>query len=385
MGAILPFFLILLAALFFSELSSRFRIPWVVSLIAAGMVIGPHGFGVVEIDTTLQFVADIGLIFLMFMAGITTKLSTFRENRKEIGFLAFGGGAIPFILGMAIGLILGFPQEVVFTLGIIFISSSIAVVIPTLEDNGLLNLKIGKTIVAATIIDDIASLALLSILIQTISRTASLPLPVFYGVFLGMLFALRWALPWVRKSLKKVTGKKDVFEHELHIIFTILIGVVVLFELLGLHPITAGFFAGLVLSEELKSKKLIEKLRAISYGIFIPIFFVTVGAKVDLGVLREVNTAVPLVLLIVSASMASKFVGGTLGGMLGGFSLKESMLAGASGLPQLSTTLAVVFAGFELGILSQQIIVAMVFLSVTTALVSPILIKYIAMHMRDSS
>lgn len=372
MGNIAAFFIIFLAALLFSQLSSRFRVPWVVALIIAGIVIGPFGLEIVQIDETVGFLGDLGLVFLMFMAGIETKFSTFKEFRREITLFSIGSGLLPFFAGIILAYFLGLSLQVAFMLGIIFISSSIAVVIPTMEASGYTRLKVGKTAVAGAIINDIASLMLLSILLQTQDNLTSVPLPIFYILLIASLGVLRWAIPKVKKSFSR---KRDLFEHEMHVIFTILVGTVVFFELLGLHQITAGFFAGLVLSDSINSIKVKEKLHAIAYGVFIPVFFVVVGARTDISLLFNLDRTLPLTIAIVSTSIISKIFGGFMGGLAAKFTRRESLLLGFSGIPQLSTTLAVVFAGNQLGILSDPMLVAMVILSIVTTFVAPLLIR----------
>jgi len=251
------------------------------------------------------------------------------------------------------------------------------VVLPTLEGRDLLHTRLGRSIVGSTIIEDIAGLVLLSLIFQIYNPTTFLPLPAFIVILVVFLFAMRLAIPKVRWFFShNITGTKDRFQQELRSIFVILIGTVILFELIGLHSIIAGFFAGLVMSGSIGSKLLKEKLRAISYGLFIPIFFVLLGIKVDLGVFADARTVVPLVIAVLVASMSSKFVSGYLGAYLAGFSKSERGLVGAATIPQLSTTLAVTFTAFELGIFSQELITVMVILSIVTVFTSPVLIRY---------
>ena len=383
---LLPFFIVLFAGLFFAGVFSRLHLPWVVAMIVAGIVIGPSGLGVFEPNQTLDFIGQIGLIFLMFMAGLEMKLSTFRGNIKGIIEISLLNGLIPLLAGIGIGFLFGYGWGASILIGIIFMSSSIAVVIPSLKANRLMRTRIGQSIVAATMFEDIASLVLLSIVLQSLSPITTLPLPIFYILLLLFLFMLRWLLPklrWLLSRLSKRPG--DIFQHQLRSIFVILIGTVVAFQLLGLHPIIAGFFAGLVLSGSTTSSILKEKLKTLSYGFFIPIFFVIIGSKADLSVFFTLQNAGLLALVIVFGSLISKFTSGWLGGRLAGFNSIESALIGSSTIPQLSTTLAVVFAGFELGILDQKLVSAMIILSIVTTLIAPTLIKLFSSRVLQKS
>lgn len=376
MDQFLPFFIILISGILFSAVFRRFHLPWAIALVTAGIILGPHGFKVIELNSTLEFMGQLGLIFLMFMAGLETKLSKFKEHKKDIIELSVINSLIPLFVGLFIGLIFGFSNISALLLGIIFISSSIAVVIPTLESNGLLHTKLGGSIVAATILEDVTSLILLSILLQVVNPTTILPLPLFYLLLFSSLFLMRWLLPKARSLLSPSKhGRKSIFQQDFRIILAILVGTVVIFELLGLHPIIAGFFAGLVLSDSIESKALTNKLHTISYGIFIPVFFVVIGANTDMSVFKDLSSGVLLIGVVVIGSVLAKFISGWAGGKLIGFNGRENVIIGAATVPQLSTTLAAVFAAVELGLLKEELVTAMVILSLVTTFISPFVIK----------
>lgn len=371
----LPFFIVLMVSVLFALAFRKFHLPWVLALITAGIVIGPHGFSFVEINPTIEFIGETGLILLMFMAGLETKLSSFREFGKGIAWLSALNAVIPFAVGFLVALIFGYGYLSALMLGIIFMSSSIAVIIPTLESTGLIEGKLGRSIVSATILEDIASLVLLSVVLQSINPTTLLPLPSFYALLAVILVSFRYGLPKLRSMVPHRRDEKDLFESEVRIIVALLIGVVVTFELLGLHPIIAGFFAGLVLSDSIKSAIIIDKLRTISYGIFIPTFFVIVGMETDIGVLVGSLAAAGFITTTVIASIGSKFTSGWLGARISGFRGKDALTIGIATTPQLSTTLAVVFTAVELGLLTDELVTAMVILSVITTMAAPLLLR----------
>lgn len=376
----LPFFLILLATVLFSAAFRRFHLPWVLALITAGIVVGPNGLALTEVTPTLAFLSQIGLIFLMFMAGLETKFSSFKRLKRDIGWLSTLNSLVPLVAGVGVGALFGFSTTASLLLGIIFMSSSIAVIIPTLESFGLIETKLGRSIVAATIIEDVVSLILLSVLLQIINPVTLLPLPSFYFLVTLIMLGFAYMLPRIRSLIPVRRDEKDLFESEVRIIFALLIGVVVTFELLGLHPIIAGFFAGLVLSESIKSEILIDKLRTISYGIFIPVFFVVIGMETDIGVFQESTAVIGIVLTIVATSMLTKFFSGWIGGQIIGFNQRQSTIIGFATIPQLSTTLAVVFTAVETGLLPPTLMTAMVILSIITTLVAPIGLRFFAEH-----
>jgi Kef-type K+ transport system membrane component KefB len=373
----LPFFLALLASVLFALAFRRFHLPWVLALISAGMVIGPYGLAITDVTPTISFIGEVGLIFLMFMAGLEIQFSSFRNLGRSVTWLALLNGGIPFVAGAAVGYWFGFSLTASLLLGTIFMSSSIAVIIPTLEATGLIKKKLGRTIVATTVLVDVASLVALSILLQSVDPVTSLPLFSFYPILAVILVAFAYGLPRLRALIPHRRDEQDLFESEVRIIMALLIGVVVTFELLGLHPIIAGFFAGLVLSDSIRSKILIDKLHTVGYGVFIPVFFVVIGMETNVRAIFSDSATWGLVLLIILTSVATKLGSGWLGGRFLGFSNKESLTIGFASVPQLSTTLAVVFAAVSLGLLPASLTAAMVALSIVTTLIAPLSLRHI--------
>ena len=356
-----PFFLIVFSGVFFSMLSIRTHIPWAVMLIIGGIIAGPSFLDILSINPTIDFVGQIGLIFLMFMAGLETKFSHFTEFRKNLTFLAFMNGFIPFLVGFAVVWSLGYPPITALIIGIIFISSSIAVVIPTLETSGALNTKLGQSVVITTVLQDITSLVLLSLLLQNVNPVTEVPLYVFYPVLLGVLIALRLWIPKLREwVMRATTGSPDLFQLEFRSTFLILIGTVIAFELLGLHPIVAGFFSGLVLADSIKSHVLKEKIKTISYGIFIPTFFIVIGLQTDMSVFNDIGTVMSVMALLVVSLVASKYLSGYFAARISGFDETESNFFASTSLPQLSTTLATAFVAFSLDLIDQALLTSLV-------------------------
>lgn len=371
----ITFFLLILVTVAFSTVFRQFQLPWVLAVITAGILIGPSGFEVVEMNDTLAFLGEIGLIFLMFIAGLETRLSAFTAFKRETGIVAVLNGFIPFVVGVTVGYLFGFTLLASVLLGIIFMSSSIAVIVPILESKGIIHRKLGSVILSSTIINDITSLVLLSLLLQTVDPISKLPLPSFYLLVIVVLVSLRYGLPKIRSFVPRFRNEQDLFESELRLIFVMLFGTVVLFEALGLHPIIAGFFSGLVLSDSLTSDKLLEKIHTIGYGVFIPIFFVVIGLTTDISVFAESATNLILVLVVVAGSLGAKFISGYVAGRAIGISQKESVFLGAATIPQLSTTLAVVATATALDILPVELMSAMVVLSMVSTMVSPLIIQ----------
>jgi Kef-type K+ transport system membrane component KefB len=374
MGELITFFIILIAGLIFSEIFRRLHLPYVTALIIAGVLIGPFFLNIVEINSAIEFIGAIGMAFLMFIAGSEIKKSIFKKIKKQALTLAAFNGLIPFLVGGLIGYI--FTQNLFSSLilGTIFMSSSVAVIIPSLEAIGLTKTKIGRSIIASTVLEDLTSLIIFAFILQSIRQTSFVPIPLYLPLLLGVILLLKAIVPKLYEIYHKDKKGKDLFESELRFVFATLLAVVILFELLGVHSIIAGFITGLVLTDSIKGK-LNEKIRTLSYGIFIPVFFLIIGMEMDVSVFFSLSSVV-LISVVVFGLILSKIISGFIGGKVYNFSNKESLFIGFSTTPQLSTSLAAAFVALELGLLNSEIVSALIVLSIVTTLLSPLLIKW---------
>jgi len=361
--------------LIFSEIFKRLHLPYVTALIIAGILIGPLFLNLIQVDETVSFIGSIGVVFLMFITGSEVKWASFQKMGKDIIFLSFLNGAIPFITGFGICWFFGYDFFTSIILGTVFLSSSIAVIIPSLESNKVIDTKIGKTIISATVFEDVTSLILLAFILQSFSQKSPIPLPVYIPTIILLIIGLKIVIPKIEKMYQSRKKGKDLFESELRFVFVVLLAAVLLFESIGMHAIIAGFIIGIILGNSIRDK-IEEKIRTVSYGIFIPTFFLIIGMQTNLSVFL-LERSVLLTYFIVIGLISSKIVSGWIGGRLIKFSGKESLLIGVSTVPQLSTTLATAFAALEFGLLNQEIITSLVVLSIVTTFAVPLAIKLI--------
>lgn len=375
---LLPLFLLMSSGVFLSAVFDRLHLPWVITLIAAGLLLGPYGLSLVSVSPALELMSEIGLVFLMFMAGLETRFSSFRKTEKGVLLLSLFNAGIPFLVGFLLGFVFAFSIPGCFLLGMVFISSSIGVITPSLEATELIETEMGQLAVATSIVQDVLSLLLLSVAFQTTQRSL-LPIVVLYPLAIALMVVLRMLLPELHQYFAEST-QHNLFQREVRTVFLILLGTVIAFELLGLHPIVGGFFAGVILSDFIRSELLEGKLRAISYGIFIPLFFLSVGMQTNLRLVF--GGALVLTTLVVLGSIGAKFASGVLGARLLGFDMVRASLFGASSIPQLSTTLAVAFSGRTLGLFDQNVVASLVALSIASTFVGPLLVGLIGRRIK---
>jgi Kef-type K+ transport system membrane component KefB len=237
--------------------------------------------------------------------------------------------------------------------------------------------------VGSVVVEDVVSLLLVSMILQINDPTTTLPLPAFMIIVVLSVLLIRKYLPKIEQTFFS-HARKGV-EENVQFVFISLIAIAVYFELLGMHAIVAGFLVGLVLSKTIKDKPLEDKLHVLSYGIFIPIFFLEVGMETDLTVFFQTNGAFLLSITIVTGLIISKLLAGYLCGKIMGFKQKQRILFGVSSLPQLSTSLAVTFTALERGLIDANLQVSIVLLSVTTILVTPLVVSLLTKNQNEST
>jgi len=370
----LPIFLILVASLAFGGAFHRFHLPWVFGLIVTGMLLGPFGFSLVQPDGTLRFLGELGLVFLMFMAGLETKLSSFHRYGSHIAFVAIAHGLLPFAAGAFFGAFVGLDSVPALMVGVLFMSSSVAVIVPALEETGIIARRAGKIAVASIMLVDMACLVMLSFLLQTVQPETTIPLPLFYVLVAVVTAGLWYVVPRIRGLFPHHEDERDLFESEVRIVFLILMGTVVIFEILGLHHIIAGFLSGLLLSESLKSEVLIEKLRTMSYGFFIPVFFVLVGMDTDVFALVT-STSIGLIAAFCVTAIVMKYGSAWLGARMAGLARAEAHVVGIAAVPRLATALVIVLVSVEYDILTPVYAAAVLVLAMVTTVCAPLALR----------
>ena len=370
-------FLIWIAAAFFFPLMlRRLQMPWVTAVIFAGVFLGPYGLSVVNPGEIMDFLATIGLVFLMFTAGLDTKFSVLKKAGKDVLYFSLVNLGIPFATGFVVGMYLGLGVFASLVLGVCFSSSSVGVIVPMLRELKVKS-RIKSTMTSAIFFEDVVSLILLAILLKAVAPISQIPLEIFPGVLIIFLIVVFYVIPIVQEWLFSWGPKKDVFAGQMRAVFITLSLVALMAELIGVHAMVGGFLAGLILSDMLRRRrKLEENIFAISYGFLIPIFLLNLGMSTNIATLFSPGDALLTGLIVVSL-IASKSASGFLGARLLGFPSRISLGMGVMTIAQMSTTLATASLALNYGIFTEDILAALVVLSIVTIVIAPLLTKLI--------
>jgi Kef-type K+ transport system membrane component KefB len=295
-------------------LAPSVRIPAVVLEIIAGIVVGPHGLGWVDIDLPIQIVSLIGLAFLLFLAGLEIDVHQLRGSLLRLAVIGF---AVTLVLGMLVGIGLHAVDwvESPTLIAVTLAATSLGLIVPVLKDAGQIESSLGQSTIAAASIADFGAIVLLSLFFSTSEGSTGSRL-VLLVAFALLVAATALVVSVVARSKRldmTLTRLQDTTaEIRVRAAVVLLIAFVALSEKFGLESILGAFLAGAVvgiLDRDTESHPNFHlKLEAMGYGFLIPVFFVTSGLRLDLGGLFDSPSAVARVPVFVIALLVVRGV-----------------------------------------------------------------------------
>ncbi len=386
--------IVLVLAKLFDSMFERAKLPGVLGELIFGIILGSlilygshiaAGFGdwmkqwVVirsdvpfEGDEPIKFVADLGIIILLFIAGLETDIDQLRSTGKVATISTVMGVFVPLVLGFAFGIMMGYDHHESFVMGVLLTATSIGVTVRTLMDIHMLSSDVGAASLSASVMDDFLGIALIIFAVGTGSLLVfGINLIVF---FLVTLIAAWYYMPYITKFVGKyVKTQKGMLG--------VLLGVMFLFSALAQFSFQAAiegaYFAGIVLSRLRVKRVIIEDVKAIGYGMLIPMFFVYTGAQMDLGVFLE-KQALILSAVILLAAIFGKILGRGIGARIGGFPWRKAWQMGVGSIPRMEVALVSLSVAISAGAIQPQNIpvfvgATMLFVIVTTLITPPLL------------
>ena len=377
-------FLLLLAIILLSTkvlglVTERIQLPQVLGALLAGIILGPTGFGVLQSTDFLVKTAEIGVIMLMFTAGIDTDMKELKATGVQAFVVALLGVIFPIILCGGAYLIF-FPEQSstmailkASFMGAVFAATSVSITVETLNEMGKLKTKTGTVLLSAALIDDILGIIVLSFL-SGFSTGESNPLEVIIHIVLFFVFVLVVGL-----VVRKLFGY--IAEEHWHsrrvavwaLAFCLLMSYVA--EVwFGVADITGAYFAGLILCNVTKARQFVaKKFTVTAYMVFTPVFFANIGMMTNM---RNMNSEILLfALLLIVAAVISKIMGCGLGAKLCGMSSHQSLVVGIGMVARSEVALMVAQKGLDSGLIPEVALPAIVLSIVASALVTPILLK----------
>ncbi|NDW18183.1 cation:proton antiporter [Dysgonomonas sp. 216] len=380
---ILIFSLILVIILLTPLLLNKLRVPHLIGLIIAGAIIGPNGFNLILRDSSFELFGTVGLLYIMFLAGLEMDLNDFKRNSTKS--LAFGSltFVLPFTLGVLTGIyVLDFPLVNSFLIGSMFASHTL-ISYPIISKFGIAkNLAVNVT-VGGTVITDTLALLVLSIVTGMIGGDISsdfwIRLIVSFTIF---LFITLFIIPIIgRYFFKKISDNILQYIFVLSVVFF----AAILAMNAKIEGIIGAFFAGLALNRLIpKTSPLMNRIEFIGNALFIPFFLIGVGMLINIDALISHPNSIGIAVIITILALLGKYGAAYLTQKMFKFSSDQRGLIFGLSSSRAAATLAIVLIGMQLGLLTEEVLNATVLMILVTCTVSSVTTQNAAQNITKS-
>ena len=375
--------LILLSTKLLGIITRRIQLPHVVGALLAGLVLGPAMLNVLQETEFITQLSELGVIVLMFTAGLDTDIKELQKTGKAAFVIAVLGVLFPLAGGFALAHAFneGDPSLSASTMmqniciGVILTATTVSITVETLKEIGKLSTTAGNAILGAALIDDILGIIALTLVTSTADPSVNLWMVLgkilafflFAGV-VGWLFH-RFFAWWVAQADKGL--QRFVI---IAFVFCLLMSYCAE-EFFGVADITGSFIAGVILSTCQRTKYIASRFSILSYMLLSPIFFASIGIKVELPAMSAQIVLFSVLLLVMA--VITKIIGCGLGAKMMGFTNEQAMQVGTGMISRGEVALIVANKGSALGLMSATYFGPIVIMIVFTTIVTPILLKMV--------
>ncbi|WP_257656589.1 cation:proton antiporter [Parapedobacter lycopersici] len=367
---VLIFSLILLIILLSPILLRRIKIPGIIGLILSGVVIGPHGLNVLERNSAVDLFSTIGLLYIMFIAGLELDMNEFRKTRHKSVLFGFFTFAIPILIGYPVCYyILGYDMLASTMISSMFATHTL-VAYPVVNSYGISKNEAVAITIGGTILTDTAVLIILAVVVGAsqgaLSQQFWINIGVSFAIFLLIMFGV---IPRIAKwFFQKVEGEKTA-----HYIFVLSVVFFAAFlaELAGLEHIIGAFVAGLALNKLIPhSSALMNRIEFIGNAIFIPFFLISVGMIVDTSVLLQGPAALIIAATLTVVAICSKWIAAWFTQLVFNYSGAQRQVIFGLSSAHAAATLAVIMVGYRYEVIDENVLNGTIVLILVTCIVA---------------
>ena len=367
---------ILLTTKLFAMLTKRVDLPQVVGALVAGMILGPSMLGIVSSTEFLAQVSELGVIVLMFAAGLQTDINELKASGKASFWIALCGVCVPWLGGFGVAALYnqgnGAFWENVFV-GTVLTATSVSISVETLKEMGKLSTRSGSAILSAALIDDVLGLILLTFITSASSQGSELGIVLIkvllFFVTTAVVGKLVHHLIQVWMDSAQWNRKRFAVISLAFCFFYAYIAEAVF----GVAGIIGAFFAGLMISNTTRATYINSRCETLSYMFLSPIFFASVGLKVSLEYM-DWNTAV-LTLIITLVAIVTKIIGCGISARICRYTTDESLRIGVGMVSRGEVALIVANKGIASGMMSQVFLAPVVLMVVVTTVITPVMLR----------
>lgn len=380
--------IILLSTKVFGGLTEKIHLPHVVGALVAGVIIGPSMLGIVDNTTFLDEVAQIGVIILMFMAGLDTDLGEIKRKGASYLLIAIMGVVIPLVGGFLSYMWFfhinpGVEQDLLKALfvGVVLTATSVSITIEALRELGQVNSRIGNAILGAAIVDDVLGIIVLTITTSFKDTNISIS-----AVLLRM--ALYFVCMFIFGVITTIGAKFLDFKRDRRRITVYVLALVFIISYIseiyvGIADITGAYLIGVIFSRFSVRNEIVKKVNVLSYLFFSPIFFASIGLKTKFDNFSSQTFIFAIILIIVA--ILTKIIGAGVGAKICKFTNHEALNIGIGMVSRGEVALIVAQKGYNLGLIDADLFSPIILMVVVTTIFTPIILKKTLEEKNDDS
>jgi Kef-type K+ transport system membrane component KefB len=362
--------LILFAAQVGGHLSLRMGMPRVLGKLVVGLVLGPALLRLVSPSQSLEDMANIGVILLMFVAGVETDLVELRKVGAAAFLAACGGVILPLGAGTAVALAFGLAPLPALFVGTVLTATSVSISAQTLQELGKLQTRVGSAILGAAVIDDVLGILVLAVVTAFGGHGDAVGPILKLIVFIPVALFLGWVV--VPLFVERVGSLHSSDAQMGVIVATVLAYSWAAAQLGGLAAITGAYIAGVLIGRTELRHQAAELVSFLGYTFFIPVFFVSVGMALRADDLRA---APAFTLAVLAVAIVTKILGCFLGALAGRFSLRDAGIVGLGMVSRGEVALVVATIGLQTRVIGTREFSVAIVMTVVTTLITPVFLK----------
>lgn len=375
--------IIIFAAKSFGYLSTRLGQPAVLGELLIGLILGPTVLNMLHwppfagghLEETLRELAHLGVLCLMFIAGLEVDLEAMRRAGRPAIWAGVLGILFPMVLGLGVSLLFGFRPLEGILIGLMLAATSVSISAQTMIELGVLRSQVGVALLGAAVVDDILVILVLSVSSALVGESGGfwhiLWVLVRMLLFLGIAIwvGARW-IPRLPTRVERLPISEGVMAL---VMVTVLLFAWAAEVLGGVAAITGAFLAGLAFARSPLHQYIRDRMHILAYAWLVPVFFINIGLEANA---RAIGIGgIGFALALIGVAMLSKVIGCGLGGLAGGFSLLDALRLGVGMMSRGEVGLIVAAIELENGLITQQIFAAAVLVVLATTLATPILLR----------
>ncbi|WP_236343361.1 cation:proton antiporter [Paenibacillus plantiphilus] len=362
--------IILLASKLAGDLSVKLRQPAVLGKLLIGIILGPAVLGLITRTDTLEEISQIGVILLMFIAGLETDTGEFKRSGKASAYVGLAGIVVPLGIGYWVGVLLGMSALNAVFLGLLLSATSVSISVQALKELGHLKSREGTTILGAAVIDDVVVIIALAFVMSMAGGDIDLGMMVLKKVlfFAGAILVGWKIVPWILRRFAPLKVTEAVVSAGLIICFLY----AYMAEYTGVAAIIGAYAAGVAISLTNYKHEVTGKVETISYAVFVPVFFTSIGVKVEF---EGISSQIGLIAGLSIVAILTKLVGAAIGAKAAGFNWRSAMGIGAAMVSRGEVALIIAAIGQEAGLVDGQMFAVLVVVVLITTIVTPPMMK----------